>query len=221
MAKALHVSVVTGVITGTLILATSGTVGRGPAQSYTLTHQETVMGGLLVTIGRWKLELQTADRPLSCFGRSAARRRRSPRADESDDDSDTLLLLLLLLFLLPLLGSTVSFIALPRQPAAAAAAEPAASIYLPLNARISVHSPAVHSHNNDICTINFILFSNKGPKGLLQVATKIQYYTVHTFILAYRHQCSNYVGGELAPLVQALPQTPIIGLRSALAIRPP
>ena len=37
-------------------------------------------------------------------------------------------------------------------------------------------------------------------------------------------QCSNYGGGAsggLAPLVQALPQTPIIGLRSALAIRPP
>jgi len=27
--------------------------------------------------------------------------------------------------------------------------------------------------------------------------------------------------GGLAPLVQALPQTPIIGLRSALAIKPP
>ena len=35
-------------------------------------------------------------------------------------------------------------------------------------------------------------------------------------------QCSNYGGGgRLAPLVQALPQTPIIGLRSAIAIRPP
>ena len=37
-------------------------------------------------------------------------------------------------------------------------------------------------------------------------------------------QCSNYGGGAswgLAPVVQALPQTPIIGWRSAIAIRPP
>jgi len=69
---------------------------------------------------------------------------------------------------------------------------------------------------------------NNGFSGRIQLLTRLWLSGFHAVIECISlnccgNQCSNYGGASegLAPLVQALPQTSIIGLRSALAIRPP
>ena len=77
-----------------------------------------------------------------------------------------------------------------------------------------------------VCNQRLFLLSQQKSNGFMFIrlqCTSMPYWAALYFAgLPSVSQCSNYGGlGGLAPLVQALPQTSIIGLRSALAIRLP